>query len=91
MPTEGGSSLRQLTYKTRGTCSRYIHIGVNEEGIVDEVRFDGGCDGNTKGICALVKGMRAKEVKERLRGVTCQTKPTSCPDQLARALEEMGY
>ncbi len=83
--------LRQLTYKTHGTCSRYIYIGIDQDGVVEEVRFDGGCNGNTKGICSLVKGMRAKEVKERLRGITCQEKPTSCPDQLARALEEMGY
>lgn len=49
------------------------------------------CDGNTKGVCALIRGMKAKEVIARLKGITCGNKPTSCPDQLATALQEMGY
>ena len=54
-------------------------------------KFIGGCDGNTKGVCALIQGMKAKEVIARLKGITCGNKPTSCPDQLATALQEMGY
>lgn len=84
------NNLRKVTYKTHGTCSQFINISIDEEGHVAEVEFIGGCNGNTKGICALVKGMKASEVKERLRGITCGSKPTSCPDQLAEALESMG-
>lgn len=75
-------------YKTEGTCSRAIEIEV-EDGVVKGVTFDGGCHGNTQGICALVKGMRKEDVIERLGGIRCKNKPTSCPDQLARALREM--
>ena len=56
-----------------------------------DAQFIGGCDGNTKGVCALIQGMKAKEVIARLKGITCGNKPTSCPDQLATALQEMGY
>jgi len=84
------SNLTRVTYKTHGTCSQYINIAVDAEGNVAEVQFLGGCDGNTKGICSLVKGMKAGEVKRRLKGITCGHKPTSCPDQLATALEAMG-
>lgn len=84
------SHLKKVTYKTRGTCSKFICISVDDEGCVQDVEFIGGCDGNTKGICSLVKGMKAAEVKARLKGITCGSKPTSCPDQLATALEQMG-
>lgn len=87
---EKGSNLTKITYKTQGTCSQFINIAVDDEGKVQQVEFVGGCDGNTKGICSLVKGMKAAEVKERLKGITCGRKPTSCPDQLATALAEMG-
>ncbi len=87
---ENKSHLTTVTYKTHGTCSQFINIAVDEEGTVQKVEFIGGCDGNTKGICSLVKGMKAAEVKERLKGITCGRKPTSCPDQLATALAEMG-
>lgn len=73
-------------YKTEGTCSRAIEIEV-VDGIVENVTFDGGCHGNTQGISALVKGMPVDKVVERLKGIRCKAKPTSCPDQLARALE----
>lgn len=75
------------TYRTRGTCSRQIDFEL-ENGIVKNVSFFGGCNGNLKGIGALVEGRPAEEVIELLKGVTCGLKPTSCPDQLARALEE---
>ena len=81
--------MKEITYTTSGTCSRQINIKVGYEGRIADVSFVGGCNGNLKGICSLVKGMRADEVRERLRGITCGTKPTSCPDQFARALEQM--
>lgn len=83
--------MQKLTYKTQGTCSQYILITLDDEGTVQEVQFIGGCDGNTKGICSLVKGMKAADVKERLKGIKCGKKLTSCPDQLATALEQMGF
>lgn len=76
-----------MIYKTRGTCSSAIKFDI-EDGKVCNVEFQGGCNGNTKGIAALVEGMDAQEVIKRLEGVTCGFKPTSCPDQLARALKE---
>ena len=77
-----------MRYKTSGTCSQAIDIEV-ENGIVQSVTFIGGCSGNTQGISALVKGMPVDEVISRLKGITCGFKPTSCPDQLAKALESM--
>ncbi len=74
-------------YKTKGTCSKAIEVEI-EDGIVKEVRFDGGCNGNTQGVSSLVVGMPAEEVIERLQGITCGPRPTSCPDQLTRAIQE---
>ena len=73
-------------YKTRGTCSQGIQFEL-EDGKVHNVRFIGGCSGNTQGVGLLVEGMDADEVIRRLKGVRCGMKPTSCPDQLAKALE----
>ncbi len=73
-------------YQTSGTCSRMIQFEVNEDGTVGEVSFVGGCHGNLQGIGKLVKGMKASEVIDRLKGIKCGAKPTSCPDQLAQAL-----
>ena len=75
------------TYKTQGTCSRKITFDL-EEGIVKNVNFEGGCNGNLKGISALVEGKEAEEVIKTISGITCGFKSTSCPDQLARALNE---
>ena len=74
------------TYETEGTCSRQIQFNL-KDGKVYDVVFVGGCNGNLKGIGKLVEGMDAKEVVARLKGNTCGNKPTSCPDQLALALE----
>jgi len=74
-------------YKTSGTCSRAISFEI-EDGIVKNVRFEGGCMGNTIGISKLVEGMKVEDVIERLEGVMCGFKSTSCPDQLARALKQ---
>ena len=72
-------------YRTQGVCSRNIAFELTD-GIVTNVHFDGGCNGNTKGIASLVEGMSATEAIRRLSGITCGYKATSCPDQLAKAL-----
>ncbi len=77
----------KYTYTTQGVCSRQIEIELNGD-IVENVKFLGGCSGNTQGVASLVKGMNAQEAIERLRGIRCGARPTSCPDQLAIALEE---
>ena len=77
----------QYKYKTTGTCSQYIDFEI-EDGILKNVRYTGGCNGNLKGISSLVEGMEVAEVIKRLEGTTCGGKPTSCPDQLATALKE---
>lgn len=74
-------------YRTRGTCSRSIEIELND-GVVGNVKFEGGCNGNLKGIASLVNGMKAQDVIERCSGIRCGFKSTSCPDQLANALKE---
>lgn len=76
------------TFVTRGTCSRSITYDIDDERRVHNVRFQGGCPGNAIGIARLVEGMKADEVARLLRGVRCGYKATSCPDQLARALEQ---
>lgn len=76
-----------IAYKTSGVCSRQINLVV-EDGIITEAAFVGGCHGNTQGVAALVVGMSAEEAIRRLRGIKCGFKPTSCPDQLAQALEQ---
>ena len=75
-------------YKTSGTCSRSILFDI-EDGKVKNVQFIGGCNGNLKGIAALVEGMDVDTVIERVQGVTCGMKKTSCPDQLAQALKSV--
>lgn len=74
-------------YKTKGVCSRSINFSV-EDGKVKNVKFNGGCNGNGKGVAALVDGMDVDEAISRIKGITCGMKKTSCPDQLACALEE---
>jgi uncharacterized protein (TIGR03905 family) len=74
-------------YCTQGTCSRLIDFEI-VDGIIKNVRFTGGCNGNLQGIASLVEGQRAEDVIPKLRGISCNGKPTSCPDQLARALKE---
>ncbi len=77
-----------MKYKTQGTCSQEIEIEL-KDGLIDSVTFTGGCNGNLQGISALVKGMKPQDAIERLKGIRCGMKPTSCPDQLAHALESM--
>ena len=79
----------QYEYKTKGTCSQRIFFDV-EEGKVKNVQFVGGCNGNLKGIAALVEGMDVADVIARVEGIRCGMKATSCPDQLAKALKEVN-
>ncbi|CDD33834.1 TIGR03905 family TSCPD domain-containing protein [Phocaeicola barnesiae] len=78
----------KYSYRTSGTCSSQIDLEV-EDGILKDVCFTGGCNGNLKGISALVKGMKVEEVISRLEGIRCGYKPTSCPDQLCQALKTL--
>lgn len=77
-----------MRYKTKGTCSQSIEIELDQD-TIKSVNFIGGCNGNLQGICALVKGMKVQDAIERLDGIKCGMKNTSCPDQLACALKEM--
>ena len=81
--------MNHLEYVTCGTCSRLITIDVDAAGIIRNLSFLGGCNGNLQGIAALVKGKKPEEVISVLKGIDCNFKGTSCPDQLARALEEV--
>ena len=74
-------------YKTQGTCSRAIAVDVDEDGVINEIYFEGGCNGNLQGVSALAKGRKAGDIIHLLEGIPCADKPTSCPDQLARALK----
>ena len=76
-----------MTYKTKGTCSQTTAFR-REDGKIYDVVFTGGCNGNLKGIAALVEGMDAREAISKLEGIQCGFRSTSCPDQLAKALRE---
>lgn len=80
----------KYTYKTQGTCSSHIQLEV-EDNVLKELSFWGGCNGNLQGISRLVTGMPVAEVIAKLEGVRCGSRSTSCPDQLCRALHEMGF
>ena len=77
----------EFEYKTKGTCSQRIQFEI-VDGKLHNVQFLGGCNGNLQGISKLVEGMDVNEVIERIKGIHCGMKPTSCPDQLATALQE---
>lgn len=77
-----------MRYKTSGTCSTMIDIELENDTILS-VAFTGGCNGNLQGISALVKGMNVDDAIKKLSGIKCGFKDTSCPDQLARALQSM--
>lgn len=78
----------KILYKTQGTCSNHIEVEV-EDGRVKDLNFWGGCNGNLKGICSLVKGMKTEDVLARLEGIRCGHRPTSCPDQLCKAIRQL--
>ena len=80
--------MAHISYLTKGTCSKQIDINVNDDQIIENVKFTGGCSGNTQGVAALVSGMSVDEAIKRLEGIKCGHRSTSCPDQLALALKE---
>ena len=79
--------MERFTYQTRGVCSKAIDIEIEDDTIV-QVVYHGGCSGNTQGVAALVRGMKVTDAIERLSGIRCGLKSTSCPDQLGAALRE---
>lgn len=80
--------MKKIVYQPQGVCSQAIMIAV-EGDVVQSVEFYGGCQGNTHGIAALVRGMKVDDVIARLEGIRCGSKTTSCPDQLARAMKKI--
>ncbi|MDO4160241.1 MAG: TIGR03905 family TSCPD domain-containing protein [Prevotellaceae bacterium] len=79
--------MKHITYNTSGTCSKVINLTIDDDNRIQDVSFVGGCNGNIKGVCSLVMGMKAEEVKKRLQGIICGNKGTSCPDQLSKAID----
>ncbi len=77
-----------MTYKTHGVCSQAIEFEIDDNKKIRNVKFVGGCSGNTQGVAKLVEGMDAEEVIHRLDGIRCGMRPTSCPDQLSKAIRE---
>ena len=76
-----------MIYKTQGVCSKEIHFDVKDNKVVN-VQYIGGCSGNTQGVARLTEGMTVPEAISRLEGIRCGVRPTSCPDQLAKALKQ---
>lgn len=81
--------MNKISYTTSGTCSKVINLEIDDNNRINNISFIGGCNGNLQGICSLVKGMDADEVKKRLDGIRCGNKQTSCPDQLCRAIDAL--
>ncbi|MCI6004915.1 MAG: TIGR03905 family TSCPD domain-containing protein [Blautia sp.] len=77
-----------MTYRTSGVCSQAIEFEITDDRKVHNVKFIGGCSGNTQGVAKLVEGMDAEEVIRRLEGIHCGPRPTSCPDQLSKAIKK---
>ena len=75
-----------ITYTPKGVCANHFTIDV-ENGVIQSVKIDGGCPGNTVGVSRLLKGMKVEDAIARLEGIRCRVKPTSCPDQVAQALK----
>ena len=75
-------------YTNRGVCSRKTVIDLDEDGTIKDIKIIGGCNGNTNGLAQLLKGMKARDAIERMRGIDCNGRGTSCPDQVAIALEK---
>ena len=81
--------MKHIQYQTQGTCSQLIDVTVDDDNVIQQVFFVGGCNGNLQGICRLVTGQKVDDVIRKLDGIRCGTKCTSCPDQLCRALESL--
>lgn len=80
---------KHIQYETQGTCSKLIDVTADENNVIQQVFFMGGCHGNLQGICQLVRGQKIDDVIARINGIRCGNKETSCPDQLSRALEQL--
>ncbi len=80
--------MKTIEYAPRGVCSKKMIITIDDNDVIENLEVIGGCNGNLKGISALVKGMKKEDVISRLEGLKCRSKETSCPDQLAKALKE---
>lgn len=81
--------MKHIQYKTQGTCSILIDVTADDNDVIQDVEFWGGCNGNLQGICRMVQGQKIDDVISRLNGIRCGDKYTSCPDQLCRALEQL--
>lgn len=81
--------MKHIQYQTQGTCSQLIDVTVDDNDVIQQVFFLGGCNGNLQGICRLVTGQKVEDVIRKLDDIRCGTKRTSCPDQLCRALEQL--
>lgn len=90
MAIEEKGDIMTYLYHTEGTCSTAISLEV-KDGVLSDVSFDGGCNGNLQGICRLVKGMPVSDIISKLEGIRCGMRATSCPDQLCKALHAMGF
>lgn len=80
--------MKTYTFQPRGVCSREMQVDLDDQGVIQALRVVGGCSGNLQGIASLVRGMTAQEAVQRLKGIRCGAKSTSCPDQLALGLEQ---
>lgn len=80
--------MKEINYPTQGTCSRLIHVVLTDDNVIESVDFMGGCNGNLQGISSLVRGQKAIDVIARVKGISCNGRPTSCPDQLSKALQK---
>lgn len=80
--------MKQIEYIPQGVCSRCIHLSLTDDNRIESVSFEGGCNGNLQGIASLVQGMPAADVMQRLQGIRCGNKCTSCPDQLCQAIKQ---
>ena len=81
--------MKHIQYQTQGTCSKVIDVTVDDNDVIQQVFFVGGCNGNLQGVSRLVTGQKVDDVIRRLDSIRCGAKPTSCPDQLCRALEQV--
>ena len=79
---------KEFSFPNKGTCSKQTNFVLNDDHTIASIEVVGGCNGNLKGICQLLTGMKAEDAIERMRGIRCGMKPTSCPDQLSYALEK---
>ena len=81
--------MKTFSFRPQGVCSQEMQVTLDDNGIIQDLQVLGGCSGNLQGISVLVRGMSAKDAIARLKGIRCGPRPTSCPDQLARGLEQM--